>query len=564
MLQSKSKHKKTKFPLAISKAENVGKLQDIHPDKPINLGKLSLFHGENGMGKTTFSAIFHSVGANSPTSLLGRCKLGAESSVGVELTRNNSEKVTFSNGEWSKIIPNITVFGDQYIAENVYAGLEVTEQHQHNNFEVVLGKEAIKLNQQLAMCISEREKLEVELPEFDNKIPMSVRPGLSVDEFVMLSSKVDLDQVDSDTLRMIESFQLNKTNIGLLSAQLIQHNIVQNRFDPAYSTFCEEYLGVKNEILTIELRIKRIRGKILVLKQQVISKYFEKINAILRAVSADFKIVEVNGNDPSKANLIDYKLEINKHDIPINAEDVEPQFKNTMSAGDRNTLALAFFLAKLIIDGELDKKIIVFDDPIASMDTNRVHFLEKQIAWLAEEADSVIVLSHSMQFLLGVYRVCREIKHKLAYEIRRADIENQSVISKWNIRRDLIPDFNRRLNRIKRYYKNCRSEDKEQVAYDFRLVLEGYCQVHFGEEFTYSNRLGSFLNSLKTGTSKIPIPISREGIELLSDLIYFANPFHHSDRDTINGLQISDKELTENVKKLLKFMKFLAQSDDTV
>ena len=561
MLKPKTQHKKTKLPLAITKAENVGKLQDIHPDKPVNLGKLSLLHGENGTGKTTFSAIFHSVGVNSPATLLGRCKLGADSAVGVELIRNNTEKVTFSNGEWSKIIPNIAVFGDQYIAENVYAGLEVTEQHQHNHFEVLLGKRAIKLNQQLATCIAEREKLVDELFEFDSNIPMSVRRGFSVEEFVKIPTEVDQSKIDSDAVRAIESFQLKESDIGLLTSQLIQHDVVRNRNDPTYSAFCEEYLGIKNEILSIEQRIKQIRGKILALKQHVISKYFEKINAILRVVSADFKIVEVKGDDPTMANLIDYKLRIDKHDIPIVANDAKPQFKNTMSAGDRTTLALAFFLAKLEIDGELDKKIIVFDDPIASMDTNRVHFLEKVIARLANEADSVIVLSHSMQFLLGVYRVCREIKHKVAFEILRAD-KSQSVIRKWNIKRDLIPDFNRRLNRIKRYYKNCRSEDKEQVAYDFRLVLEGYCQVHYGMEITYSKPLGSFLSALKEGTNKLPVLFSDDDIELLGDLIYFANPFHHSDRDTINGVQISDKELTENVRKLLKFMNFLERSEN--
>ena len=544
------------MPLTITKTENVGKLQDISPDKPIKFGKLTLCHGENGMGKTTTSTVLKSVGANSPSSLLGRCKLGADNAVRAELTLNNSENVIFSDGEWSNVIPGVAVFDDGFVANNVCAGMEVTKKQKYNLCEFMIGEECVELNKQLAKCITDRKSLEGKILQFDSRIPMSVRLGVSVEEFVTMSPKIDLDQVDSDELRAVESFQLNVADIDKLKRQLNQHSVVRNRNSSLYSKLCQEFLETKDEIIAIEREINQIREQILELKQRVISKYFKKINAILQEVHADFKIVEVKDNDPTTANYIDYKLRINKHDIPITAQDSEPQFENTMSAGDRNTMVLAFFLAKLIIDGDIDKKIIVFDDPIASMDTNRVQFLEKQIAQLADEADSVIVFSHSMQFLLDVYRVCREIKHKVAFEIRRAN-KNESVIAKWNIKRDLIPDFNRRLNRIKRYYNNCRSEDKEQVAYDFRMVLEGYCQVHFGMEISYSKPLGSFLNALKDGTVKLSAPISADSIELLGDLIYFANPFHHPDRDTINGVHISDIQLTQNVEKLLKFMNFL-------
>ena len=550
------------MPIAITKTENVGKLQDIHPDKPINFGKLTLCLGENGMGKTTTSTVFYSVGANSPSSLLGRCKLGSKSAVRVELTPNNSEKVIFFDGEWSNVIPGVAVFDDRFVARNVFAGMEVTNKQKYNLCEFLIGEECVELNQQLVKCNRDRESLEGKVLQFDSRIPMSVRLGVSVEEFVDLPTKMDGDQVDSDALHAIESFQLKVADFDKLSRQLNQRSVVRDRNSPQYSKLCQEFLETKVEILAIEREIDQIREQIMELKQHVISKYFKKINGILQEVRADFKIVEFKDNDPITANYIDYKLRINKHDIPIVAHDSVPQFENTMSAGDRNTLALAFFLAKLEIDGDIDKKIIVFDDPIASMDTNRVHFLEKQIARLADDADSVIVFSHSIQFLLGVYRVCREIKHKVAYEIRRAN-KNESVIAKWNIKRDLIPDFNRRLNRIKRYYNNCRSEDKDQVAYDFRMVLEGYCQVHFGMEISYSKPLSSFLNALKDGTGKLPVPVSDDDIDLLGDLIYFANPFHHPNRDTINGVHNSDIQLTQNVEKLLKFMNFLEQSADT-
>lgn len=48
-----------------------------------------------------------------------------------------------------------------------------------------------------------------------------------------------------------------------------------------------------------------------------------------------------------------------------------PSFKNTLSAGDRTTLAVAFFLAHLERDTDIGRKIVVLDDPLSSQDAFR-------------------------------------------------------------------------------------------------------------------------------------------------------------------------------------------------
>jgi wobble nucleotide-excising tRNase len=47
---------------------------------------------------------------------------------------------------------------------------------------------------------------------------------------------------------------------------------------------------------------------------------------------------------------------------------IGPSFRNTLSAGDRNALALAFFFASLERDPQRAQKIVVIDDPISSLD----------------------------------------------------------------------------------------------------------------------------------------------------------------------------------------------------
>jgi wobble nucleotide-excising tRNase len=49
----------------------------------------------------------------------------------------------------------------------------------------------------------------------------------------------------------------------------------------------------------------------------------------------------------------------------------KPSFRNTLSAGDRTTLALAFFLANLEGEADLANRLVVFDDPFNSQDSFR-------------------------------------------------------------------------------------------------------------------------------------------------------------------------------------------------
>ena len=57
----------------------------------------------------------------------------------------------------------------------------------------------------------------------------------------------------------------------------------------------------------------------------------------------------------------------------------EPSFRNTLSAGDKSTLALALFLAKLNADPALNETIVVLDDPFTSLDSFRRQFTAIEI-----------------------------------------------------------------------------------------------------------------------------------------------------------------------------------------
>jgi wobble nucleotide-excising tRNase len=80
-----------------------------------------------------------------------------------------------------------------------------------------------------------------------------------------------------------------------------------------------------------------------------------------------------------------------------------PSFKSTLSAGDRNTLALAFFFASIDLDDDVATKIVVIDDPISSLDDHRSLTTAQQIKSLAQRTAQVIVLAHDKRFLCQIW-----------------------------------------------------------------------------------------------------------------------------------------------------------------
>jgi len=85
---------------------------------------------------------------------------------------------------------------------------------------------------------------------------------------------------------------------------------------------------------------------------------------------------------------------INNVQVALTADD-GPAFRNTLSSGDRNTLALAFFFASLDQDPQLAQKIVVIDDPMTSLDEHRALTTVQEMRRLVPRVSQVIVLSHS-------------------------------------------------------------------------------------------------------------------------------------------------------------------------
>jgi wobble nucleotide-excising tRNase len=141
----------------------------------------------------------------------------------------------------------------------------------------------------------------------------------------------------------------------------------------------------------------------------VIRPYENRINHYLDLFNAGFKIVRTDHGYPGGIATSTYQLSI--ADIPVDLGDSRtpidrPSFKNTLSAGDRATLALAFFLAHLERELDLAERIVILDDPFTSQDAFRRHQTIYEIMRAANACAQIVVLSHDANFLQHLWQKC--------------------------------------------------------------------------------------------------------------------------------------------------------------
>ncbi len=129
------------------------------------------------------------------------------------------------------------------------------------------------------------------------------------------------------------------------------------------------------------------------------------INTYLKRLAAGFRIDYRapdyrGGREPSASYNILIK------EVPVSPRSVDldkPSFRNTLSGGDKSTLALALFLATVKADANLGDTIVVLDDPFTSLDEFRRRFTAIEVRKLCGRALQTIVLSHEKYFLRHVW-----------------------------------------------------------------------------------------------------------------------------------------------------------------
>ena len=156
--------------------------------------------------RAAFQPILDAV--NAPVPINERRRLAAVNSPLVVLQCSvGPTPAVFSNGAWNHTFPNMVLFDDRFVDENVYSGLNVEPGHRQNLHELVLGAQGVALNLRLQELVARIEDHNAELRARANAILAVTRGVYTAEEFCGLPGFDDLEDQIRATAQSLAAAQ---------------------------------------------------------------------------------------------------------------------------------------------------------------------------------------------------------------------------------------------------------------------------------------------------------------------------------------------------------------------
>jgi wobble nucleotide-excising tRNase len=330
---------------------------------------------------------------------------------------------------------------------------------------------------------------------------------------------------------------------------------VRWRYEQGVALLCTVYLASKAAKVQAELQRDAARAALDAYRAGVFAASQAAINVYLERFNAGFRLDSVASANTAAGSVCNYNVLINATRVPVAGgapAPGTPTFRNTLSAGDRTTLALSFFLVSLDQDQGLANKVVVIDDPISSLDEHRALTTVQEIRRLVDRTAQVIVLSHNKPFLCDVWEGA-DTAARAALEVGRVGLS--SDLRSWNVDADCVTQHDRRHEMLRNYVANGGPNNRD-VAAAIRPTIEAFLRVSFPETFRPGTMLGPFRNVCQQRVGTAGELLDAADIQELNDLTAYANQFHH---DTNPGgfqtVAINDGALTGFLKRALRFAK---------
>lgn len=288
------------------------------------------------------------------------------------------------------------------------------------------------------------------------------------------------------------------------------------------------------------------------LMQVTLESYKDRINELLRGFGAQFLIPNIDFNYRGGLRS-DYALQMRGGNIALNGG--VPDFKTSLSEGDKRTLAFAFFIASAESDPDISNKIIVIDDPMCSLDLNRKQQTRTVLKRLHDSCEQIIVLAHDIHFL-----------RNLRGDVLRTENPNNVKCLKLKAVANRYSDFDEinvdlecegayfRSHRVLDEYMAGIAQSSMEIARSIRPMLEGYLHRRFPGMINSGLLFGQIIDQINNAQHPSPLVHAQNITTELNEINRYAGQFHHDTNPAADQVQIVDGELFNFAERAIRIV----------
>jgi wobble nucleotide-excising tRNase len=307
---------------------------------------------------------------------------------------------------------------------------------------------------------------------------------------IIINYNTKLEEYNKHSAEYIGNLTIESinANIANLEKEYTENINIFNR--NKYNDKYEEYLKNLVKIKENEKKSKKLKNDFETTQSSFIGKFFTDINTYYDRLGSRNFIIEQETTKQGIKKIYTVKLKYKNKEI----EDL----RFVLSDSDKRALALSIFLSKLKNEDNLDKFIIVMDDPITSFDNERMS-LFINILKEFDKANQIIVLTHYADFYKKLVELLYAVK-PLPSLLKIQHLSTTNKIVKIDRQSDtlLMDDFEEALYNM---YAFIQSESHTYSSNDARTIMQKYLEYRFYCEIKEKNinsiKFEEFLKGLK-------------------------------------------------------------------
>jgi wobble nucleotide-excising tRNase len=361
--------------------------------------------------------------------------------------------------------------------------------------------------------ISDETILRQQLQELINTVTLKIQnPSITYTNSIANNLQISLQTISQNIIsynqqilvynNQLTTFRLAIKTVPQAQLELDRLKRIKKRFEAPISTLCNELISQRQNLASLTTAYPILMQQQEASATTFFNSYKTQINHYLGTVFKTLfrieDVVHVAPRGMATQSKIGYKLTIDGQDISFDFNQ-NTNAKDSLSEGDKSTIALAFFLSKLDIDPTINNKILVFDDPLSSFDSNRRFYTLQLIKDLFPKIKQAIILSHNEYFL---YELSKGFSagDKKTLRISQNFTDKASLIEPLSLETLVENEYFKHIKELEAFLRNPDLSKKEIVLGWLRNVLEAHIRFKFYRQLSHltsnNQTFGTIINAL--------------------------------------------------------------------